>query len=119
MAAIDARRSQAYLALYEARNETSGYPLHCLAAPAVVALEEAAGWLNENCAVGEEVRVIGSAGKILSAQDARLRFGTADLTPDAQVVARLAACLPAQGWTGKPQALYLRAPDAKLPAGAK
>lgn len=119
LAAIDARRSQAYLALYEAGKATSGYPLRCLAAPAVVALEQASGWLNENCAADEEVRVIGSAGEILSARDGRLRFGTADLTPDAGVVARLAACLPAPGWTGKPRALYLRAPDAKLPAGIK
>ncbi|MCH8861826.1 MAG: tRNA (adenosine(37)-N6)-threonylcarbamoyltransferase complex dimerization subunit type 1 TsaB [Proteobacteria bacterium] len=119
LAAIDARRNQAYLALYEAGEATSGYPLRCLAAPAVVALEDARVWLNGNCAAGEEVRVMGSAAEILSAQDDRLRCATVDLTPDAGVVARLAACLPAPGWTGKPRALYLRAPDAKLPAGIK
>ncbi len=119
LAAIDARRSQAYLALFEGGDAANGYPLRCLAAPAVVALEDARGWLDGNCAAGEEVRVIGSAAEILAAQDDRLRFDIADLTPDAGVVARLAACLPAGRWTGKPQALYLRAPDAKLPAGIK
>lgn len=122
LAAIDARRNQAYLALYATGESKSGYPLSCIGAPAAVALEEAGVWAAEACGAGGETVVVGSAAEILCRQDHRPGFrsidGGAEFRPDAGVVARLAACLPARRWTGKPQALYLRPPDAKLPASA-
>lgn len=114
LAAIDARRGQAYLALYECSGEKDAYLLPSLADPAVVALEDAVAWMNEACGPGGEIMVTGSAADILIADDKRLIAAAAGSPPDAGVVARLAASLPARRWDGKPRALYLRAPDAKI-----
>lgn len=116
LAAIDARRDQAYLALYECGGPDGAYPLRCLAEPTVVTLEDFGAWAIEACGPEGEIIVMGSAAELLLAKDNRLRAVNADLAADAGVVARLAANLPAARWAGKPQALYLRAPDAKLPA---
>lgn len=114
LAAIDARRNQVYLALYEHSGSGGGYPLQCLAAPDVVALEDVGPWVEKAGGPGDDILVTGSAAKILSAAENRLCAGGAELAPDAGVVARLAADLPPERWAGKPQALYLRAPDAKV-----
>lgn len=119
LAAIDARRNQAYLALYEFCRPGADYPLRCLAAPAAVALEDAAGWLAKACGPQDEVFVVGSASDILCPLDDRLRVSGSDQGPDAGALAMLAARLPARQWTGKPEALYLRPPDAKLPAAVQ
>lgn len=114
LATIDARRGQAYLALYQFEEATDAYPLRCLAEPAAVALEDTGNWLDEMQAGSGEIITVGSAGKILSGHDSRLRVR--EVEADAATVARLASGLPAGRWQGKPQALYLRPPDAKLPA---
>ncbi len=119
LATIDARRGQAYLALYQLADSPGDYPLRCLAAPAAVALEDASAWVEKTCDLDRGIIAVGSAAETLCGHDSRLRAGATDIGPDAAVVARLAGCLPAGRWTGKPQALYLRPPDAKLPASAK
>jgi tRNA threonylcarbamoyl adenosine modification protein YeaZ len=119
LATIDARRGQAYLALYESGLSKGDYPLRCIAAPAAVALEDAGDWLGGMLEGEEEIIMVGNAAEILAGRDSRLQAGPNDVGPDAAVVARLAASLPAGRWQEKPRALYLRPPDAKLPASAK
>lgn len=119
LATIDARRGQAYVALYQLADSPGDYPLCCLAAPAAVALQDTGDWLDQMRAGSGEIIAVGSAAETLCGHDSRLRAGATGIGPDAAVVARLAGCLPAGRWTGKPQALYLRPPDAKLPASAK
>lgn len=99
--AIDARRDQVYLQVFE-----GGEPLM---APDVLPLGTAAARLAE-LAMGRPVTLVGSGAPLLA--------GPADtvLTPegcDSRHVARLAAVR-----TPAPiRPLYLRAPDAKLPGG--
>lgn len=114
LAAIDARRDQVYLALYEYGGSDSDYPLRCLTAPDVVALEDVGAWVEKAGGLGDDILVTGSGAEVLSATEHRLRAVKADLAADAGVVALLAAELPPERWAGKPQALYLRAPDAKI-----
>lgn len=113
LATIDARRGQAYLALYRVAAPEDCYPLCRLAEPAAVALEEAGAWLGEHAGPEEKVVAVGSAAGLL---DGRLFERIIDVGPDAATVARLAAALPQARWDEKPRALYLRPPDAKLPA---
>jgi len=100
-AAIDARREQVYLQLFEA-----GQPLM---APDVLPIGTAQARLAE-LAMGRPVTFVGSGAPLLAAPS------DAVLTPDgcdARHVARLAAARPA----APIRPLYLRAPDAKLPGG--
>ena len=100
-AAIDARRDQIYLQIFE-----DGAPLM---APDVLSLGTAAARLVER-AMGRPLTLIGSGAPLL----ADAAPGAAILTPegcDARVVVRLAAARPATPI----RPLYLRAPDARLP----
>lgn len=100
-AAIDARRDQIYLQIFE-----DGAPLM---APDVLSLGTAAARLAE-LAMGRPLTLIGSGAPLL----ADAAPGAAILTPegcDARVVVRLAAARPATPI----RPLYLRAPDARLP----
>lgn len=115
LATIDARRGQAYLALYRVAAPEDGYPLCRLVDPAAVALEETGAWLTEHTGPEEKVVAVGSAAGIL---DGRLFERIIDVAADAATVARLAAALPKARWGEKPRALYLRPPDARLPANA-
>lgn len=101
-AVIDARRDQLYLQLFDC-----GAPLM---APDVLPLGTAAARLAE-LAMGRAITLVGSGAPLL----ADMAPGAVVLTPegcDARAVARIAA--------GKPltpiRPLYLRAPDARLPA---
>ena len=101
--AIDARRDQIYLQVFDDGQ--------ALMAPDVLPLGTAAARLAE-LAMGRTLTLVGSGAPLLS----ELAPGADVLTPagcDARAVARLAA--------GKPptpiRPLYLRAPDAKLPGG--
>lgn len=101
-AVIDARRDQLYLQVFE-----DGAPLM---APDVLPLGTAAARLAE-LAMGRRLTLVGSGAQIL----AGVVPGAAVLTPegcDARHVARLAAARAA----APIRPLYLRAPDAKLPA---
>jgi tRNA threonylcarbamoyladenosine biosynthesis protein TsaB len=100
-AALDARREQVYLQVFE-----DG---HALMAPDVLPLGTAAARLAEIAAV-RTLTLVGSGASLLA------RPGDAVLTPegcDARHVARLAAAKAPAPLTP----LYLRAPDAKLPGG--
>jgi tRNA threonylcarbamoyladenosine biosynthesis protein TsaB len=101
-AAIDARRDQLYLQVFD-----RGHPLM---APDVLPMGQAAARLVE-LSLGRTLTVIGSGAPLLAAAAP----GAAVMTPegcDARDVARLAAARP----PAPLQPLYLRAPDAKLPA---
>jgi tRNA threonylcarbamoyladenosine biosynthesis protein TsaB len=101
-AAIDARREQLYLQIFE-----GGHPLM---GPDVLPLGEAASRLVE-LGLGRPVTIVGSGAHLL----APAVPGAAIRTPagcDARDVARLAAARPPAPLLP----LYLRAPDAKLPA---
>jgi tRNA threonylcarbamoyladenosine biosynthesis protein TsaB len=101
-AAIDARRDQLYLQVFD-----RGHPLM---APDVLPVGQAAARLVE-LSLGRTLTVIGSGAPLLAAGAP----GAAVMTPegcDARDVARLAASRS----PAPLQPLYLRAPDAKLPA---
>jgi tRNA threonylcarbamoyladenosine biosynthesis protein TsaB len=100
-AAIDARREQVYLQVFE-----DGQPLM---APDVLPLGTAQARLAE-LAMGRALTLVGSGAPLLA------RATDALLVPegcDARHVARLAAARP----VAPIRPLYLRAPDAKLPGG--
>ncbi len=101
LAAIDARRDQAYLQLFEGGVAASD-------AEAVL-LTEVPAWLEERGGP-QKLSVIGSAATLVP--------GTGQATilaaPDPVVIARLAARAPAP--QSSPRPIYLRAPDARLPA---
>ena len=101
-AAVDARRDQVYLQMFD-----EGY---ALMAPDVLPLGTAAARLLE-LGRGRDLALVGSGAPLLldAAPGARV------LTPegcDARIVARLAA----ERTPNPIRPLYLRAPDAKLPA---
>jgi tRNA threonylcarbamoyladenosine biosynthesis protein TsaB len=101
-AAIDARRDQIYLQAFE-----DGRPLM---APDALELGAAAARLAE-IAGGRPLTLVGSGAPLLAALVPHARV----LTPqgaDARLVARLAAARA----PGPARPLYLRAPDARLPA---
>jgi len=101
-AAIDARREQVYVQAFE-----DG---HALMAPDALRLETAAARLAEITA-GRPVTLVGSGAALLSPMVPTARVIAAE-GADARQVARLAA-----GRAPAPlRPLYLRAPDAKLPA---
>ena len=101
LAAIDARRDQAYLQLFEAGAPASE-------AEAVL-LAELPAWLDRHG---------GARGMIAVGSGAALVEGVARLhplaAPDPVAIARLAAAAPPPG--APPSPIYLRAPDARLPA---
>lgn len=102
-AAIDARRDQVYLQVFEQGR--------ALMAPDVLPVPTAAARLVE-LAQGRALTLVGSGAPLL----ADVAPGAAVLSPegcDARQVAQLAAARPPAPL--KP--LYLRAPDAKLPGG--
>lgn len=101
-AAIDARRDQIYLQVFE-----NGAPLM---APDVLSLGTAAARLAE-LTQGRALTLVGSGAPLL----ADVAPGCVSLTPqgcDARQVAQMAAARPA----APIRPLYLRAPDARLPA---
>ncbi|WP_207801886.1 tRNA (adenosine(37)-N6)-threonylcarbamoyltransferase complex dimerization subunit type 1 TsaB [Phenylobacterium hankyongense] len=101
-AAVDARRDQVYLQAFEAGR--------ALMAPDVLPVETACARVAE-LAMGRSPTFVGSGGPLLAgvAPGARL---VASEGADARIVARLAAGRDA----APPRPLYLRAPDARLPA---
>ncbi len=101
-AAIDARRDQIYLQGFE-----DGRPLM---APAALDLGAAAARLAE-LAMGGPVTLVGSGGPLLAPWAPGARIVPAEGC-DARQVARLAAARE----PAAPRPLYLRAPDARLPA---
>lgn len=122
LAAIDARRGQAYMALYQLDGEGGSYPLHAEAEPAAVALEEAGAWLAEHAgpadAPSNTIVAVGSAAGLIGGLEGRSLNILPAVGPDAVTVARLGEKLPSERWDKAPQALYLRPPDAKLPTNA-
>ncbi len=102
-AVIDARRDQLYLQVFEAGE--------ALMAPDVLPLGVAAARLVE--LAGGGLALVGSGAPLLAevARGAAIRFLIPDGC-DARQVARLAAARP----PAPIRPLYLRAPDAKLPA---
>lgn len=101
-AALDARRDQFYLQLFD-----EGRPLM---APELLPIGQAAARLVE-LGLGRPLALVGSGAPLLAAAAP----GATVLTPegcDARDVARLAASRP----PAPLRPLYLRAPDAKLPA---
>lgn len=103
-AAIDARRDQVYLQVFDGG--------HALMAPDVLPIESAALRLAE-LGMGRVLTLVGSGAPLL----ADAAPGAALLTPegcDPRIVARLAATRAVSSI--KP--LYLRAPDARLPGRA-
>ena len=103
-AAVDARREQLYLQVF-----ADGRPLM---APDALTAGDAAARLAELYAGGPAV-LAGSGAPLLAGVLAAAR--TSERTaPDPVVLARLAAAAPTPA--APPRPLYLRAPDAKLPA---
>ncbi|MGN6517023.1 MAG: tRNA (adenosine(37)-N6)-threonylcarbamoyltransferase complex dimerization subunit type 1 TsaB [Rhizomicrobium sp.] len=100
----DARRAEAYLAI-ATKTETL---LH----PELVALEDAAAVIGKLTA-GMDVALAGTAAEAIAAKLAGGHLTTVR-QPDALWVARLASSKPLS--SEAPHPLYLRAPDAKLPA---
>jgi tRNA threonylcarbamoyladenosine biosynthesis protein TsaB len=99
-AAIDARRDQVYLQLFDAG--------HALMAPDVLPLAVAHARIGE-IAAGRPLTAIGSGAALVARHGDAVRDAAGC---DARQVARLAA-----GRAATPiRPLYLRAPDAKLPA---
>jgi len=101
-AAIDARRDQVYLQGFE-----DGRPLM---APDALELGAAAARIAE-IAAGRPLTLVGSGAPLI----ASVAPGARVLTPDG-ADARLVARLAAEREPGSTRPLYLRAPDARLPA---
>lgn len=109
--AIDARRSELYVQIFETGPHGG---LKALSSPEIVAHADAPARFTEPMAI------VGSGASIVEAAlGARegLRFSNEPLRPDAGVVARLAAERKIAADQPPPSPLYLRAPDAKLPGG--
>jgi tRNA threonylcarbamoyladenosine biosynthesis protein TsaB len=104
LAAIDARRAQAYLQLFEAGR--------ALGDPEAVLLEDAAAWLDRRGGPGG-LTLVGSGAPLLAeiVPGARLLPLAA---PDPLAIAGMAAV--ADPAAAPPRPIYLRAPDARLPA---
>jgi tRNA threonylcarbamoyladenosine biosynthesis protein TsaB len=104
LAAIDARRDQAYLQLFDAGRPLSG--------PEAVLLVDIPEWLR-NHGGPDALTVVGSGAALLAeaAPSARLLPLAA---PDPLAIARLAARSDEAAAPARP--IYLRAPDARLPA---
>jgi tRNA threonylcarbamoyladenosine biosynthesis protein TsaB len=103
----DARRGEAYLALAS----KSGV----LIAPEILALEEVAPRIARAIPQGSSLALAGTAAERI-AEKLKEGRATSIRQPDALWVARLALAAPEP--SEAPHPLYLRAPDAKLPASA-
>lgn len=101
-AALDARRDQVYLQAFDGGR--------ALMAPDVLPVETAAARVAE-LAMGRPATFVGSGGPLLAAV-----LPGAALIPAEGADARLVARLAAARTPAPPRPLYLRAPDAKLPA---
>ena len=104
LAAIDAKRAQAYLQLFE-----NG---RAVCEAEAVLLEDAASWIARRGAPAG-LAIVGSAAPLLAEVAPGARLLPMD-APDPLAIARLAAASdPA---LALPRPIYLRAPDARLPA---
>ncbi len=101
LAAIDAKRDQVYLQMYEDGAATGE-------AEAVL-LSEAPAWLGQ-CGGAEGLTVIGSGAPLIPGTARAIAVAA----PDPVAIARLAARAPEPD--APPRPIYLRAPDARLPA---
>ncbi len=101
-AVVDARRGQVYLQLFEA-----GAPL---GPPEALAPVEAAGRV---ASYGEDIALVGSGAWLVEPLAPKARLIAREV-PDPAAVARIAARAPAPD--RPPGLVYLRAPDARLPA---
>jgi tRNA threonylcarbamoyladenosine biosynthesis protein TsaB len=99
--ALDARRSEVYVATYDADRQLIG-------APEIVTIEEAAARARST-----DIALHGSGAVLLAQHAPDVSFVISGETdwPDIRDVARLGAAAPAPSEPPKP--LYLRAPDAK------
>ncbi|SLN19515.1 tRNA (adenosine(37)-N6)-threonylcarbamoyltransferase complex dimerization subunit type 1 TsaB [Oceanibacterium hippocampi] len=104
--ALDARRGEIYLQSFDANGRPLGDAL-------AIAPRRAAALLPDG-----QVLAAGSGAALLAAAHGALAITCLDgiLEPDARWVARYAASLPPPRTGEVPAPLYLRAPDAKLPA---
>jgi tRNA threonylcarbamoyladenosine biosynthesis protein TsaB len=101
----DARRGEAYLAI-ASKTQT-------LLPPTIVMLDAAASKISE-IVPHASIALAGTAAQIVAGALGTRAIVTSVHQPDALWVARLAAAAPEP--IGAPHPLYLRAPDAKLPA---
>ena len=101
LAAIDAKRDQAYLQMFDGGVATGE-------AEAVL-LAEVPAWLARRGG-GEGLTVVGSGAPLIAGVAKAVPMAA----PDAVAIARLAA--RAQQPDAPPRPIYLRAPDARLPA---
>lgn len=101
VAAIDAKRGQVWVQAFGAGG--------VLTAPAAMAVDEAVGALER---LGPSLLLVGSGGPLLTAAGLRAEWVGID-APDPAAVARLTAAVTEPA---PPRPLYLRAPDARLPA---
>lgn len=101
----DARRGEAYLSIVS-ESET-------VLPPSLVALDEAAAKISALIPANASVALAGTAAEFVAAKMSAARI-TSICQPDALWVARLALSAPEA--KEAPHPLYLRAPDAKLPA---
>lgn len=113
LALIDARRGELYAAAY--RRSSAAYPLEEEEPPRKLPLSELAGALARH---GPAVVVGSGAFRVGETAAPAPRIIPGLEVPDMSAVARLAPHLPAPYWNARPAPIYLRAPDAKLPAGA-
>jgi tRNA threonylcarbamoyladenosine biosynthesis protein TsaB len=102
----DARRGEAYLSIVSASQT--------LLPPSLILLEEAAEKISASIPDGAAVALCGTAAEIVGANLGAAAHITSIRQPDALWIARLAR--DAAETTHAPHPLYLRAPDAKLPA---
>lgn len=108
-ALFDARRGQVYAQSFDPKLRPLAHPQAASPQEILEDLPPGAGALT-----GDGVTILAD---ILPSNRPDLRLIAADRQPDAVIIGRLAAeRLPAQPGSGKPSPLYLRPPDAKLPA---
>lgn len=102
VAVIDARRDEVYVEVFRR-------DLQSLTGPRLVALDDAAALVPADGAIA-----VGSGAALLAARAVDVTVSSRSSQPDAAVIAVVAAGRPAGTVPLEP--LYLRAPDAKLPA---
>lgn len=109
VAAFDARRGELYVQAFHG-GKAVFEPVAATSANAAAAIVEAS--------IGRDVFIAGTGAEILRAalvaQNARAEIAAGEALPRADILARLAAKRPET--SGSVMPLYLRAPDAKLPA---
>ena len=101
LAAVDAKRAQVYLQLFEDSQATGE--------PEAVLLADVPSWMKDRGGVCE-LTIVGSGAPLLAgAMPVARLFALA--APDPVAIARVALGAP-----GDPRPIYLRAPDARQPA---